>query len=792
MAYSGLPRGRNARQRAKAHNRESYLYYAKRRERHLADGPTLPLYAPNTNISAASLRGKWDRYCSDASLDPDELLKNLTAADVKAWFDWIKANFNGSIKSHGTLANYWRVLKRLYYLKNRKEMDTDMRQDCINYMNQVSTEMGLRKLPLPKPTADSIDLLEFQVTHLVHCDSVFADEKQRLYPLVGLNLSSISACRAVSLFDTRHAVNPRPDGTLGAPPEEIATEDEHGLSSANSLGDGFSSDLGYETGISGDLGEMEELTPEMDDDELDLDHENGDGSRSDDYISDDSTVTDDGYLAGNEETGTLLWRHIEFYIIRNPVRGRRNLLTAIVTLLHTKGEDRKPRIKRFVIEHEDNLLFDLLSQLLALGLDDDIFVATIRDVADIYTVPIPSHRRGIRLKIKRKKLDLPVFREPERTDNGYRTSKLTALKARTWGRYMKRIGKKTGQEENLTQKEVRRGAINAINNQAPASVRDQVADHESNAVKYYLNEKVDFDTAAAFHRRASNEVVQREMRTATLVADNTAPSRLTEEQSRKIRNHPKVRQLRKICQQLTFEIHQLGLTAKGAQEMELEIGRKKKEADAELSRTLARLREAAVEKNRKRHFRDTDTKIFNQQYEAHPRDEESEQQNITPNHYFIPEREEAVRLLCYSPAPRTDEEAHLRRLDFIRLMVRWQRRKESPRRGNQESAVISQPEWKTTTRATAPASIAEKYDPLQCPFCLSDRSLPPIDRQKKKSKRNKLWDHVENMHKLELAAFNGGVKPCGLCGMRNIRFVPPSVTHFKNHTQKVHGIRLRA
>jgi hypothetical protein len=72
------------------------------------------------------------RYCSDALLDPEELLKNLTAADVKAWFDWIKDNFNGSIKSHGTLANYWRVLKRLYYLKNRKEMDSDMRQDCIN------------------------------------------------------------------------------------------------------------------------------------------------------------------------------------------------------------------------------------------------------------------------------------------------------------------------------------------------------------------------------------------------------------------------------------------------------------------------------------------------------------------------------------------------------------------------------------------------------------------------------------------------------------------------------------
>jgi hypothetical protein len=111
------------------------------------------------------------------------------------------------------------------------------------------------------------------------------------------------------------------------------------MNSADSLSDGSSSDSGYDTGVSAGLGEMEELTSEMDDGELGLDHEDNDG-----YTSDGSTVTDDGYLAGNEETGTLLWRHIEFFIIRNPVRGRRNLLTAIVTLLHTKGEDRKPRM----------------------------------------------------------------------------------------------------------------------------------------------------------------------------------------------------------------------------------------------------------------------------------------------------------------------------------------------------------------------------------------------------------------------------------------------------------------
>jgi hypothetical protein len=121
------------------------------------------------------------------------------------------------------------------------------------------------------------------------------------------------------------------------------------------------------------------------------------------------------------------------------------------------------------------------------------------------------------------------------------------------------------------------------------------------------------------------------MRTATLVADNTAPIRLTEEQSRQISNHPKARRLRARCQQLTLKIHQLGFTVKEAQHGELELrldededtkakrlceealelGRQKKEADAELNQTLTKLRESALEKNRKRHFWNTNTEIFN-------------------------------------------------------------------------------------------------------------------------------------------------------------------------------------
>ncbi|KAF7139772.1 hypothetical protein CNMCM5793_008215 [Aspergillus hiratsukae] len=223
-------------------------------------------------------------------------------------------------------------------------------------------------------------------------------------------------------------------------------------------------DSGYESSRSGRLN--------IEEDDM-LDEISSDGS-SDDTMSDmgymsdcSSVVTDDGYLAGDDDTGTILWRHVEFCIVRNPEPGRPNILVAIVTLIHTKGEDRKPRIKRFVIEHEDNLIFDLLSQLLSLALHDGIFAPDIRGIGDIYTKQIPSHRRGMQLKIRREWLDVPIFREPERTDEGYRTSRSIPLKAATSGRYLKRTGEQSGQEKNLTQKVLRRGGINAINSRIP-------------------------------------------------------------------------------------------------------------------------------------------------------------------------------------------------------------------------------------------------------------------------------------------------------------------------------------
>jgi hypothetical protein len=235
--------------------------------------------------------------------------------------------------------------------------------------------MGLRRLPKPKPVQVVDDLCCFLVVHLVWCDSVFPDEKQRFYVFPGLNLSSISGCRAVSLFDTRgkpriddtkssrnmHAL--WDDDTLVDQDDQVVdndlysecfsdddstlvdmiSDDDKNFREDSDLSDGVASDSDDNTYIDMDMSTQESSdTGEIDSDRFSDTESAADSDFS--LESDASSVTDDGYLAGSEETRTILWRHIAFYIVRSPVPGQPNIPFAVVSLLHTKGEDRKPRM----------------------------------------------------------------------------------------------------------------------------------------------------------------------------------------------------------------------------------------------------------------------------------------------------------------------------------------------------------------------------------------------------------------------------------------------------------------
>lgn len=99
---------------------------------------------------------------------------------------------------------------------------------------------------------------------------------------------------------------------------------------------------------------------------------------------------------------------------------------------------------------------------------------------------------------------------------------------------------------------------------------------------------------------------------ATLMADMTAPTELTEEQSARVRNHPTVRRLAKKSQGLTTEIRRRGYrSVKDGEGTPLYS--KKKETDAALNRQRTEVREKLRRNARKKHFRTADTIWLNSQ-----------------------------------------------------------------------------------------------------------------------------------------------------------------------------------
>ena len=217
-----------------------------------------------------------------------------------------------------------------------------------------------------------------------------------------------------------------------------------------------------------------------------------------------------------------------------------------------------------------------------------------------------------------------------------------------------------------------------IVDKAPSSVRDQVADHESNAVRYYLDLEVRVDMAAALWERPSNEAVQKEARLISLTADITAPTELTEEQKFRIRNHPEIGRLVERSKALTLQIKH-----KGYRTIEQAYGtrlyKKKKEADAALNRARTALRARLREKARKKHFRNADTEEFNRQFGDRSTGAVMERTPPgIPQVYRVEERATVVRLTCGPIVDVTANEEYARRLTCIKAWIKLQDRQESP------------------------------------------------------------------------------------------------------------------
>lgn len=190
------------------------------------------------------------------------------------------------------------------------------------------------------------DLYQILITHWVYDDTVYGDERQRVQVATGLLMAAYFGCRPCSLFDTRVRFSYDCE-TLNA------TNKNKTKSNSNCYGT-------YNTSVEETL--VNSHGDSDDDSDTDLSNDTTTGSDSDDESKgngtqdlhpdrDDNTdgdsCTDDGYDAGTEETRSILYRHVTIIVVQNPNPNQPNVVLMKVTLLHTKGEDNKPKMRVF-------------------------------------------------------------------------------------------------------------------------------------------------------------------------------------------------------------------------------------------------------------------------------------------------------------------------------------------------------------------------------------------------------------------------------------------------------------
>lgn len=286
---------------------------------------------------------------------------------------------------------------------------------------------------------------------------------------------------------------------------------------------------------------------------------------------------------------------------------------------------------------------------------------------------------------------------------------------------------------------------------APSSVRDQIFDHQSNAVCYYLDREVRFDTQAAFLGRPSDDVVQKLARLMTLTVDPNAPDTLSGELLEKLANSKRVVQLGRTSKDLTEKLRKKYRLVRLAPPND-PLLEAKKQVDAASHREKTNRRNRMLEKARKRHFRHADTATLEAQFVGSTiaaSDEDAKPP--VPLQYYIPERSNIVRLTCEPIADLTDHEKHIRRIEALRTRValcgrQESRRRRRPRLAYQSSGLMTPPEG---SPEVLEEDKTDKFPlvckPTQCISCLGDERKSQGGRIFEYARPNKMMDEVETL-----------------------------------------------
>ncbi|KAK4172623.1 hypothetical protein QBC36DRAFT_381632 [Triangularia setosa] len=185
-----------------------------------------------------------------------------------------------------------------------------------------------------------------------------------------------------------------------------------------------------------------------------------------------------------EHFKTLTYRDVSLFTLPNP-EGPKDLIAMEITLRYTKGWEKNPNPKKFILYEVENLIFDATVLMIAIGFLDDAFKNRFSSVQDLYSVRTTSNRGSLSLSWKESILDVPIFRHPG-SDCLRTSSYVQPIRYNTYLEYLHMLGQHSGFMNVLTPYAFRRGAGEAIEGQKSSTLQSSTArssfQEKSNAV----------------------------------------------------------------------------------------------------------------------------------------------------------------------------------------------------------------------------------------------------------------------------------------------------------------------
>ncbi|KAK4107064.1 hypothetical protein N656DRAFT_840631 [Canariomyces notabilis] len=205
----------------------------------------------------------------------------------------------------------------------------------------------------------------------------------------------------------------------------------------------------------------------------------------------------------------------------------------------------------------------------------------------------------------------------------------------------------------------------------------------------------------------------------------------------------------------------------------------------ELTRLIAS-KEAQRKKNIRRAYRED--YFYNRPTWDIEADEGEEEYTEPAVDLQIPERAKLAEILCNQPDNLSSAELLELRIQAAELMVSLCDKRETRKR----DCVRQRARTDVVVKEESPGldSFPLLMDKKQCPLCIGDETLSYEERTFKYCRPAVMCDHFDRKHVQQL----GGVKQMSCyhpkCKQEALEF--KHLNHFKNHVERVHGIRLRA